>query len=905
MSDQVVYSTNLINNYDELALYCRNKLEELNLKENKYQERLNWELAEIKAKEKTDYFISLFNKKTKYPFNQNNLLVVFLLGVVSDFNINEDPSCVYGDLPDVDLDFIPQVRDYLKNEWAPKTFGEDYVCNIANYQTFGIKMALLDMARVHGCNHQEIQALTKNIAAKDDDNKPISWDAAMRLYPDLKLWCDNNQEAATAAKKLLNRCRGSGVHAGGLIISSVPLKDFVPLIKNEEELQASAWTEGLHDQDLQPVGLIKFDLLVISTLLQIYEVSKLVKQRRNLNSICALPGQEDWTDVDLFRNDKLALEMANKGDLKCVFQFDSPGIRKLVKSGGVDRFEDLVAYTSLYRPACMTVGMHTSYVERKKGNEKYEINPVLLPVLETTYGILVFQEQVMKILNLAGKVPLKECEVARKAISKKKIEGFIGYKEMFIKNGQEILGYSEQEISDLWDQIEAFSGYGFNKSHSVCYTYNSSAQLYLKAHYPAEFYVGMLIHETDTDTIRDYKMEAKAHGIIIKPLDINKSKANVAFNGDEIYMGFSKIKGIGDNAAERIVENQPYSSFQDFLDRCGTDAGIIKPIVGLRLFNDADPITTWKYYEYYKDKKKKNKDKEKKYYEYKIKYESLLEELFGEKIDLFNFDINNYKIFDSTKVVEELVEKECFEKDHEYFREVEISSPDAENEVVKVKTYFKKVIRRKKFNKFNEAEKILKRWNKFLLDYQQLNSDKNINSIKEFDSSKIKIEKEKEVLDLLKSKTECELAYYGFQWENDVEEAVVSADASVSLATFSQVLEDNAPGPVDVKINKIEKKQGPKVAYWRLICEDGYCEKGLITVWNSDYEKFKKEFSEGNILRIRVKPPTGNYSTYTFDSLPSSGNYYNKVNVDKKNDFRVVLWKSKLLDHDKVLDNGQ
>jgi DNA polymerase-3 subunit alpha len=216
-----------------------------------------------------------------------------------------------------------------------------------------------------------------------------------------------------------------GVHAGGLIIANQPLYDLVPLVKRKDNPQASAWVEGLHGQDLGPVGLVKFDLLVISNLLQIARCCEMVKKRHGLDGICNKPGEPDWTDVPKWRNDKTALDMANIGDLKCIFQFDSEGMRGLVRAGGVDRFEDLVAYTALFRPGPLGMKMQERYVERKRGRETYILHPLVKPILEKTYGVLTYQEQIMRILNVVGEIPLKDCELVRKAISKKKVEGFI------------------------------------------------------------------------------------------------------------------------------------------------------------------------------------------------------------------------------------------------------------------------------------------------------------------------------------------------------------------------------------------------------------------------------------------------------------------------------------------------
>jgi DNA polymerase-3 subunit alpha len=292
------------------------------------------------------------------------------------------------------------------------------------------------MVRVHGESRDQILALTTNLQTKDDEGKVLTWESAMRTDPLLNKYCEEHPEIAKAAQKLIDRNRGMGVHAGGLIVSSIPLTDLVPLVKRKDSPQASAWVEGLHGQDLQPVGLIKFDLLVISNLLQIAHCCKLINDRHGIDKICAQPGQSNWSNIEEYRNNPESLAMADEGDLKCIFQFDSPGIRSLAKAGGVTRFEDLVAYSSLYRPGPLNMKMHDRYVERKRCREEYKLHPVLDEILKDTYGVIIYQEQVMKILHIIGNIPMRDVETVRKAISKKKVEQFIKYKEVFIKNGK-------------------------------------------------------------------------------------------------------------------------------------------------------------------------------------------------------------------------------------------------------------------------------------------------------------------------------------------------------------------------------------------------------------------------------------------------------------------------------------
>jgi len=440
--------------------------------------RLKWELIEIDVQDMSEYFIGMYKNNEKHD-NKNNLLIPVILGICDIVDLDIDPSTKMGEFPDVDVDYLPIVRDYLKNEWAPKTFGADKVCNIGNYGTFGLKSTLIDMARVHGLDRNEILNITTNLKMKDDEGELLTYESALRLYPELKDYCDRNPEVAIATQKLLHRNRSMGKHAGGLILCNQAIDKFVPLVKGSEGEAVSAWVEGLHGQDLGPVGLIKFDLLVVKSLWQICLTVKLVKERHSLKNICAAPNQWDWSDLS-YLNDPTSLEMANRGDLRCVFQYDSDGIRKLVRKGGIESFDDLVAYVSLYRPSTLQMGMDETYCLRKRGKQEYEIPEILEDVLRKTYGVILYQEQIMQILSIVGKIPLRDCYQVIKAISKKKKEGFEKYKDKFIENGQITLGKSKEEVEKYFDLVESFCGYGFNKcitKYNKLYDYNRQSYI--------------------------------------------------------------------------------------------------------------------------------------------------------------------------------------------------------------------------------------------------------------------------------------------------------------------------------------------------------------------------------------------------------------------------------------------
>lgn len=593
---------------------CISALKRKNIYNETHKSRLKQELTEIYEQNEADYFLDLYKNGIKYSHNENNLLIPFLLEIVPNFSIDEPPKMVQGDFPDIDVDYIKEVRDYLKDVWAPQKFGKNQVCSVGNYSTFGIKNSILDCARIYGIPRSDVNKITKDLEL---DAKQ-TWDEVLAINKDLAEFCQQYPQVAEIASKIVGRNKSRGEHAGGLIISNVDLTNFVPLTVDTEGNIVTAWSEGQHSQDLQPIGLIKYDLLVLSNLKQISLCCNLIKERHKINSINALPEDDDWSDIS-YLNDPKALTLASTGKLNGVFQFTSAGMQALTKKCGVDSFDDLMTLTALFRPACIAQKMHEEYILRKHGKKPYNIHPILKDTLNSTYGVLAFQEQVMKILHLVGNIPLKDCEILRKAISKKKVEIFGKYKNQFLEYGPKNLNTSQEEVEKLWEEIEAFSGYGFCLSHACAYTYVSSMLLWLKAYYPLEFFASLLACQKDTDKIKFYKIDAKQFSIIVNPIDINKSKETFTIVDDQIYIGFSNIKGIGEKPAARIVEHQPYAGLQDFLTRFGTESKVVKALIALGAFGNRHQLLM-EYYEYFSDYQKKEKARGKRNVESLEKY---------------------------------------------------------------------------------------------------------------------------------------------------------------------------------------------------------------------------------------------------------------------------------------------
>jgi DNA polymerase III alpha subunit len=843
---------------------CADALATRGLTSQEFKDRLKIEIKEIDNQAEHDYFLELRERGVRFPKNENNLLVPYLLGLTDDFEISSEPAHIQGEFPDIDVDYLPIVQEYLRKDWCPRQFGRDRVVNIGNYGTFGIKSALLDMARVHGADYNEIQTITKNLQDRDEEGKPLTWDKALETAPDLAAYCERNPEIADSSRRLIDRNRGRGKHAGGTVISSIKIDDLVPVMIDTDGNPVSGWTEGLHDQDLQPVGLIKFDVLAVKDLLRIAHCCNLVKQRHpEVSGISAVTGYSDWTDTS-YLNDLKALEIANRAETRGIFQFDGEGMRKLIKAGGVDRFEDLVAYSSIFRPGPLGMKMHERYVERKRGREEWEdqVPSCVKEVLGKTYGVMCYQEQVMKILNIVGDIPLIHCEKIRKAISKKKTSEFAKYKQMFLENGSKKTGWpidseDDRNLNFLWSLIASFSAYGFNRSHAVAYTVTSARLLYLKAHYPLEFFCSTLGLEGDEDKVKMYKREAERSGIKINRCDLNKSKVNYEIIGDEIYVGFSNIKGVGKEVAEKIVSLQPFSGLPDFLNRFGTDKRIIEPLICLGVFKDAPPNVLLEFYEDYKKWSKGNLDKEKRQMKRRDDLAQSIKSMLKEGCEYHADHDSIMRIFEEGNVssMRDAISEEFGASDY----------------LTLVKKYAKSVLdfdHKMKFSKDNSIS--LENWKS---------------------SSRYPLEKWPNIFEL-------ERKYYGFSWEHPIQK---SSDY-IGGHSFNIFKDDETIINAGVEV-MITKKPQEKVSkngnkYYYALVEDEDWNVEVVTFWSEDYARFKEDLeywneeqNRGHFLRIRLTRPGSGFKSYTFESPPKAIRY-KVIPSDKKLDMRLQIMQS-------------
>ena len=865
----------------ELRSLCEQRLIDKNLTDEKYHQRLNTELEEIHNQAEVDYFPDLMQSGKKFAYNEHNLLVPFLLGLVDEFDIEQPAAYLQGEFPDIDMDYLPAVRDYLKNEWAIKQFGREYCSSISTYNSLGIKQALQDMAHVHDKLRSEVQAITRNMEDKDDDGKPMTWEKALELYPDFAAYCEQNKDVADAAKALKDRYKSHGVHAGGLIISSKPIANFVPLEvrsvnkDNPDGVIVAAWAEGQHVQELGPVGLIKFDLLVVDGLKQIAVACQLIQQRHNLPGICALPGKRNWTDTS-YRNDPKAIAMANAADLKAIFQFDSDWIIKLIKQGGVNSFHDLPAYSSLNRPGPQQIEADRAYVRRKRGEEEYTIHPIMRSIVEKTYGIYVYQEQILQILNLIGGIPQIHTELIRKAISKKKKDVIEKFKPKFIENGKKTLGVDDQYMEDMFAAIETWSGYGFNASHAYAYADISARQLWLKAHYPLEFYASVFMCEDQHDKVKEYKIDAHKHGIELMPVNVNQSKVNYAIVGDKIYTGFKNIKKLGEATAQRIVAGQPYSSLSDFLERFGTDQVAVRPLIALGAFDEKhDRLRQYKFYQYYKDAQKRRRDRQKRFEKVPEKYRQELIDLFEANFDVVSevtgcrtlTDMEKYATFDDPSLWD-VFEQVPLEKRYKHKGKDLVKSVTLREKMEAVRDKYDKSVRN--------------------FELKEKEDDSFELSIDKFKADRWELDAED--VDLLTDHRKAESEYYGFQWRHRLEDS-----PDYSGKTIEAFLDSNAAqyGTIQVEIKQVMEMTSKKgTSYHTALVEDAHGKQIKVIFWKEEYERFQEELQPGNLISMHVKPPSGGFPSLQFHSPPRHERW--RIPKDKASDHRLIVMRQTL-----------
>ncbi len=459
-------------------------------------------------------------------------------------------------LPDIDVDFCINGREKVL-QYVSEKYGKDHVAQIATFGTLQARAVVRDVGRALGMQYKDVDKIAKLIPT----GKKITLKEALKMEPSLQEMAEKNQsvrELFDVAMALEGLPRHSSTHAAGVVIADKPLTEYIPLHRgNKGEVVTQFPMEYV-----EKVGLIKFDFLGLRNLTVIDNAVKLVRDNYD--------PEFDIREIPL--DDPKTFELLKSGDTLGVFQLESSGMRDILVRLAPEDFTDIIALVALYRPGPLESGMVENFIQAKHGKipvtfELEELRPILGP----TYGIILYQEQVMKIANVLANYSLGEADILRRAMGKKKPEVMAAQRERFMKGARENK-IDPRKASHIFDLMEKFAGYGFNKSHSAAYAMIAYQTAYLKANYPVEFMAALLnsVHG-DTDNILKLINECREHNIEILPPDVNASEDNFTVKGNKIRFGLAAVKNVGHGAVSAIISTRKaqglFKSIYDFCER--------------------------------------------------------------------------------------------------------------------------------------------------------------------------------------------------------------------------------------------------------------------------------------------------------------------------------------------------
>ena len=466
-------------------------------------------------------------------------------------------------MPDFDIDFCQANRDRVI-DYVKGKYGKDAVSQIATFGTMAARAAIRDVGRVLDMSYTFCDGISKLIPNKPGQHITIA--EALQAEPLLAERHDREDEVKTLlalAQKLEGLTRNVGMHAGGVLIAPGKLTDFCPLY---QQPGSDAAVSQFDKDDVEAVGLVKFDFLGLATLTILELAQEMIRQRH--------PGQENFSFDDIPLDDEATYKLFQQGRTEAVFQFESSGMQGMLRDALPTRLEDLIALNALFRPGPMD--LIPSYIARKHGREKVDYpHPLAAEMLSETYGIMVYQEQVMQTAQLLGGYTLGKADLLRRAMGKKKPEEMAEHRGIF-REGAAKNGISEGKADEIFDLMEKFAGYGFNKSHAAAYSLLAYQTAWLKVHYTAEFYCANMTVEMDnTDKLKALYEDALREGIQFEPPDVNRGGYRFEPVSDTlIRYGLGAIKGTGQQAIEAIVAaREGHGS-----GRCGGERGLFKSL---------------------------------------------------------------------------------------------------------------------------------------------------------------------------------------------------------------------------------------------------------------------------------------------------------------------------------------
>lgn len=579
---------------DYLAELTHQQLKELQLDASTtYTERLDYELKVIDSMGFNDYFLIVWDiigycRKKGIRIGPGRgssagSLVAYLLHITGVDPIKYDllferflnPERYT--MPDIDIDIPDNKRDQLLN-YVQETYGYHQVAQIATFGTFAAKQSIRDVLRILDADRETLSRWSK--AVPTDQNKPMTLERAYKESASLReiiAESDRNRTIFNIALTIEGLPRHVSTHAAAVVINDFPLVNVVPVSWRPHQMMLTQYTMG----DVEANGLLKMDFLGLKNLTILDDAVTFVKD------------EESTFNIDTINmNDLATLKIFQQADTNGVFQFESEGIKRVLKQLKPERFEDIVAVNALYRPGPMQQINH--FIARKHGKEPIDyIVPQLQPILENTYGIIVYQEQVMQILVKMGQFTFGQADVLRRAMSKKQSAVMDEWRATFIE-GATNQGYTVQQAEQVYDYIYQFSNYGFNRAHAVVYSTLAYQLAYIKAHYPAAFYAAILNNGvSNKNDTRTYFNEAKERLETIKPISINKSYFAFTIEDKQLRVGFEVIKKGRRGLFEHIINDRqligPYRDFLDFLRRLPESflkEDLISPLIDVGAFDE-------------------------------------------------------------------------------------------------------------------------------------------------------------------------------------------------------------------------------------------------------------------------------------------------------------------------------
>ena len=527
---------------EELRERAIKGLEQKGLLDSVYQERLEEELSVIHDMGFDDYFLVVWNLIFERFLNRERYT-----------------------MPDIDID-IPDIYRPEFIRYVRDRYGSIHTAQIVTYSTFGAKQAIRDIFKRYGVPEYELTAITKKIGSKDTLTTAYEGNLGFRQLIQSKI---EYQKAFSIAKKIEGYPRQTSIHAAGVVISDKNLTDYIPLKYGEDMLITQYDAHGVEGN-----GLLKMDFLGLRNLTFAQKMQELLYETQGISLRIE--------DIDL--QDKETLALFATGKTKGIFQFEQPGAIRLLKRVKPRNFEEVVATTSLNRPGASDY--IDNFVARKHGKEKVTVlDPVLEDILAPTYGIMLYQEQVMQVAQRYAGFSLGKADILRRAMGKKNAAEMHRMEESFIQGALE-KGHGQKQAQEVFAVMEKFAGYGFNRSHAYAYAALAFQLAYFKTHFPAIFYQVMLNYASG-----DYILDALEMGFELAPLSINTVPYQDKLADKTIHLGLKSIKGMPRDFAYWIIEHRPFSSVEDFITRLPKNyqkISLLTPLVEVGLFDGFD-----------------------------------------------------------------------------------------------------------------------------------------------------------------------------------------------------------------------------------------------------------------------------------------------------------------------------